>query len=135
MKNITVFEKSIDLRYLFGEFRVIITTVASSTLSWAMLSGKPVVFIDNPHFGPLRKKAYSLMKESVFLFDCREADMLKKLQDFLSTPIEEIEYEWNRKSRISARKSLIREYFTAFDDDLAGKRMVDVFDEKFRTMK
>lgn len=135
MNNITVFEKSTDLRYLFGNFRVIITTVASSTLSWAMLSGKPVVFIDNPHFGPLRKKAYSLMKESVFLFDCREADMLKKLQDLLSTPIEEIEYEWNKKSRISARKSLIREYFTTFDDGLAGKRMADVFDEKFRTMK
>ena len=134
MKNITVFHKVMDLKYLYSEFRVIITTTATSSLSWALQSGKPIIFIDNPDFGPLRKKVYSLMKKSVFLFDKRDADMLSKLKDLLTNPIEDIEYEWNRKSRVTARKSLLKEYFTTYDDGLAGKRVADVLDENFRSL-
>ena len=104
MNNITVFEKSTDMRYLLGEFRVIITTHATSTLSWALLSGKPVIFIDNPDLAPLKKNVYSLMKKSVFLFDRREVDMLSKLKEFLLTSIENIEYEWSKEYRVTARK-------------------------------
>lgn len=134
MNNITIFEKSTDMRYLLGEFRVIITTHATSTLSWALLSGKPVIFIDNPDLGPLRKNVYSLMKKSVFLFDRREADMLSKLKDFLSISIKDIEYEWNKEYRVTARKSLLKKYFTKYNDDIAGMRVADIIDDKYRSM-
>ena len=134
MNNITVFEKSTDMRYLLGEFRIIITTQATSTLSWALLSGKPVIFIDNPDLGPLRKNVYSLMKKSVFLFDRREVDMLSKLKDFLSIPIKDIEYEWNKEYKVTARKLLLKKYFTKYNDDTAGKRVADIIDDTYRGM-
>lgn len=134
MNNITVFEKLTDMRYLLGEFRVIITTHATSTLSWALLSGKPVVFIDNPDLAPLKKNVYSLMKKSVFLFDRREEDMLSKLKDFLLTSIENIEYEWYKENRVAARKILLKKYFTKYDDGMAGVRVADIIDDKYGDM-
>ena len=134
MNNITVFEKSTDMRYLLGEFRVIITTHATSTLSWALLSGKPVIFIDNPDLAPLKKNVYSLMKKSVFLFDRREVDMLSKLKEFLLTSIENIEYEWSKEYRVTARKTLLKKYFTKYNDGMAGVRVADIIDDKYGDM-
>jgi len=134
MKNITVFKKSTDMRYLLGEFRVIITTHATSTLSWALLSGKPVIFIDNPDLAPLKKSVYSLMEKSVFLFDRRDVDMLSKLKQFLLTSIENIEYEWNKEYRVAARKTLLKKYFTKYNDGLAGVRVADIIDDKYEDM-
>jgi hypothetical protein len=134
MNNITIFEKLTDMRYLLSAFRVIITTQATSTLSWALLSGKPLIFIDNPDLMPLRKNVYSLMKKGVFLFDRRDVDMLSKLKVFLSTSIKDIEYEWNKEYRVTARKLLLKKYFTKYNDGSAGKRVADILIDTYRSM-
>ena len=74
------------------------------------------------------------MKKSVFLFDRREIDMLSKLKVFLSTSIKDIEYEWNKEYRVTARKLLLKKYFTKYNDHSAGKRIADTFIDIYRSM-
>jgi hypothetical protein len=131
MSNITVFTKQTDMRYLLGQFRVIVTTHATSTFSWALFSGKPVVFIDNPDLAPLREEVYPLMKAGIFLFDRRDSDMGVKLKKFLSMPLEQIEKEWKAESKVASRKDLMAGYFTSHQDTLAGKRAADILQEQF----
>ena len=43
-------DDEIDLRYIIGNSRIIITSRATSTIGWCMLSGKPVMLtIPNPN--------------------------------------------------------------------------------------
>ena len=36
-----------ELRYLLGQYRMFITTKATSTVSWIVATGKPLLFIDH----------------------------------------------------------------------------------------
>ena len=44
--NIDLFSEKIDMRYLVSKYKILITTCATSTLGWPVMSGKPVVFIN-----------------------------------------------------------------------------------------
>jgi hypothetical protein len=108
--NIELFSKKVDMRYLLSEYRVIVTTIATSTLSWAVMSGKPVVFINQSGNGPLTKDAYKKLSEGIFVFNDSDKNFHGKLRDFLSQPIKDIERLW--KDKASARREMIKIYFS-----------------------
>ncbi len=119
-KNIEIFSKKIDMRYLISEHKVLVTTCATSTLGWPVMSGKPVVFIDQKKNSPLTDDAHASISKGIFVFNDDEHDFHENLREFLSQPIEEIERLWEEKK--DARKEMIREYFSAYKNGGSGKR-------------
>ena len=82
--NITLIKEKIDMRYLLSGFKVIITSAATSTLGWAVMTEKPVVFINWKRHSPLTDDAYQSLNEGLFLFDGDAEDFHQKLLSFLS---------------------------------------------------
>ena len=50
------------------------------------------------------------------------------------TSIENIEYEWSKEYRVTARKTLLKKYFTKYNDGMAGVRVADIIDDKYGDM-
>jgi hypothetical protein len=86
----------VDLRYIVSNFRVIITSRATSTLGWCVLSGKPVVYIENED-NRLKKEVVNDFKNNLFYFDILEKDWSKNLYSFLDQSINKIEEQWKLK--------------------------------------
>jgi hypothetical protein len=107
--NIEVFDKKIDMRYLISKYRVMVTTRATSTLGWPVMSDRPVVFINQKNSIPLR--------------DDDDQNFYNNLRDFLSQPIEEIERLWQIKSE--ARKEMVKDFFSEYKGG-AGKRAAKI---------
>lgn len=117
--NIELFSEKIDMRYLLSGHRVIVTSSATSTLGWPVMTGKPVVFINWKHNSPLADDARDSLSEGLFLFDDDEVDFYERLHDFLVQPIEEIEQLWALKKK--ARETMTAEFFSAYSSR-AGTR-------------
>ncbi len=117
--NIELFCKKIDMRYLVSEHRIFVTTCATSTLSWPVMSGKPVVFINQKNNSPLTNEAHVSLSKGLFVFDDDKENFHGNLRDFLSQPINDIERLWKEKE--AARKEMIRKYFSEYNGG-AGKR-------------
>jgi len=124
-KNIKLYEKKVDMRYLMSKHQIIITSRATSTLSWPMLSGKPLVFINSNKNSPLNRKAYKLMKKGVFLFDEESPDFYKNIRKLLSLPISEIEDICETMEL--ERNETINTFFTKYRGS-AGKRSVKLLE-------
>ena len=106
--NIYINNQEVDLRYIVGNFRVIITSRATSTLGWCVLSDKPVIYIENKD-SRLNKEASRDFKKNLFYFDVLEKNWEKNLHNFLSQPLENIEKEW--KSKMPFKHKFIEKYF------------------------
>jgi hypothetical protein len=106
--NISINDKEIDLRYIVGNSRVIITSRATSTIGWCILSGKPIVYIENDD-NRLTERASKEFKKNLFYFDVREKNWEIKLRKFLSLSLEEIEKKWKEKE--SNRIIFIEKFF------------------------
>ena len=106
--NININYDEVDLRYIIGDSRVIITTRATSTIGWCVLSGRPVIYIENEdnRLNALANKAF---KDNLFYFDVREKNWESKLRKFLSLPLNIIEEKWNIKE--INRKKFINKFF------------------------
>jgi hypothetical protein len=109
--NILVYEEGLDARYLLADYRVIVTTRATSTMMWCLHSDKPLVFIDHPDDQPLRDAARRAMQDGIFLFNGAGDNFHELLRDFLSKPIDEIESLWQNK--IESRRMLIEQFFSS----------------------
>ena len=120
--NIEVFEQRIDLRYLLGRTRLLIVSHAASTLSWCLLSRRPVVFLDSEEQSPLYPDVREALRQGTFWFDADAPRFTERLRDFLSRPLEDIEREW--EERIPARDLFI-ERFVGNPDGKAGRRAAD----------
>jgi len=120
--NIEVFEERIDLRYLLGSTRLLIFTHAASTLSWCLLSRRPVVFLDSEKQSPLYPEVREALRQGTFWFDADVPRFTERLREFLSRPFEVIEHEW--EERIPARDLFI-ERFLGNPDGQAGRRAAD----------
>jgi hypothetical protein len=129
-KNIEIYTKKIDMRYLVASHRVFITSKATSTLGWLVMSGKPVIFINWEDNMPLTKEAYILIKNGLFLFDGNSKESMNELRLFLSTPINKIEFLWQKKS--SDRKIMIKKLFSSNSFE-SGKRAASIIKEKYIT--
>ena len=114
-----------DFRFVAARCGVIVTARATSTLSWCLMSSRPVVFIDIPSQMPLRPEVRRLAEPGLFLFDAGDPAMADDLRAFLSRPIGEIEAEW--QDRAAARATLIDAYFDT-DRGPAGRRAADAIE-------
>jgi len=128
--NIELFSDKLDMRYLISEHRVLVTTGATSTLGWPVMSGKPVIFINQKENNPLTDDAYISLSKGIFVFDGDDKDFYKKLRNFLSQPINEIERLWKEKK--NARKEMIENYFSAYEGG-AGKRAAKILLKEYIT--
>ena len=117
--NIEVFEGRIDLRYLLSSARLLIVSHAGSTVSWCMLSRKPVVFLDSEEQSPLYPDVREAIRNATFWFDADAPQFTARLREFLSRPIQDIQRDW--KERIPARDRFI-ERFIGNPDGQAGRR-------------
>jgi hypothetical protein len=107
-----------DFRFLAARCGVIVTARATSTLSWCLMSSRPVVFIDIPTQMPLRPEVRRLAEQALFLFDAGDPAMATNLRAFLSRPIADIEADW--RERAPARAALIEAFFDT-DSGPAGQ--------------
>jgi len=121
--NIELFCKKIDMRYLVSEHRIFITTCATSTLGWPVMSGKPVVFINQKNHSPLTNEAHDSLSKGLFVFDDDKNNFHENLRSFLSQPINDIEKLWKEKE--AARRKMIRKYFTEYSSG-AGRRAAKI---------
>jgi hypothetical protein len=121
--NITLFDKKVDVRYLLSNYKIIITSGATSTLSWPVMSEKPVVFINRKEKSPLTSEAHAYLSKGLFVFDDDEKDFHGNLIKFLSQPISYIEAQWEEKRVF--RKDMIKNYFSEYKGD-AGKRAAKI---------
>lgn len=106
--NITVFDALTDMRYLLPKARILITALGHSTITWCVLSGKPVVFVDQRDQNPIREECRELFEAGLIYFSSEDENIHDKLRHFLSKPLREIEAEY--QSRKTARQELIRRF-------------------------
>jgi hypothetical protein len=97
-KNMSVVGTHQELRYLLRQYRLFITTKATSTVSWIVATGKPLLFIDHYCHARLSESARDAFSHSFFLFDQRDVDFESRLKTFLKRPFDEILEEWDSKS-------------------------------------
>ena len=127
-ENMDLFNRKIDMRYLLSKHRVLVTSVATSTLGWLVMSGKPVVFINQSHNGPLTKNAHSIFSKGLFLFDDTKG-FHERLYNFLSLPIAEIEKLWAQKK--DAREEMVKQFFTSSLCKNSGKIASRIISDKY----
>jgi hypothetical protein len=108
-QNISVHYDGFDLTYLLPDARVIVVARATSTISWAVFSDKPVVYLNLKSQNPLRDDAYEAMANALFLFDDDTPDYIGSLRNFLSQSFDQIEKQWQEKlpARITLRNSIM----------------------------
>lgn len=107
-KNVTVHEERLDLRYLSGDAKLLITSRSYSTPSWCLMTGVPLAHIDWPDQTPLDLEARQAMEQAVFLFDGGDPALHEKLRAFLERPWADIEAEWAAKA--PARAAFMTDY-------------------------
>jgi len=122
--NIELFYEKIDMRYLISKYRVFVTSCATSTLGWPVMSDKPIVFINYKNSMPLTDEAYASISRGIFVFNSDDKNFHSNLRDFLSQSIDMIEYLWQEKK--SARKDMVKDYFSAYKNGGAGKRAAQI---------
>ena len=121
--GVTLYDEEIDLRYIVGDFDVLVTAGATSTIGWCALSGLPLVFIDWPDTMALSAEAKPLFRDAYFLFDGADTDFAPKLSAFLAQPLADIRVAAQAKA--PARARLEREVFGAMGPG-AGRRAAQV---------
>ena len=108
--NMTVFDRRQNLRYLIVDARVVVTSRATSTVGLCLMSGRPVVFIDDRDDQPLMPEAIPAFAAGMFVFDPAQEDFHARLRDFLSQDLNAIDRQWAAKA--PAREELIRRFFS-----------------------
>lgn len=117
--NVHLTGEFIDLRYLVRRHRVLIVTRATSTVGWCLMTRKPTIFVDVPHWFALRDEARKAFQVGTFFFDSTQENWMVEMRDLLSLPIEEIERQWREKA--PARRELIEKFVDSRGPG-AGKR-------------
>lgn len=121
-RNVEIYEGRLDLRYIVGSARLLISSRSFSTPSWCLTTGIPLVHIDIPEQDPLSSDARRAFEEGIFLFDAGAADFHDSLRRFLDQPLEAIERKWQQKK--DGREALIREFVSPTRHG-AGRRAAD----------
>ncbi len=121
--NIEVYRDRIDLRYIVGGARVLISSRSYSTPSWCLAADKPLIHIDIPDQAPLTQEAREYFDAGLFLFDAGAADFHEALLAFVARPLDEIEADW--KAKAPARAELNRRFMSAYPNG-AGRRAAGV---------
>lgn len=95
----------------FGEFRhlrwaadILLLDICASTMGWAMGSGVPIIYVDNPHT-PLTRRAAAALRDSVFLVDALAPGWEVELGELLATPMSELRARWEDMAPVRAKVS------------------------------
>jgi len=98
-----------DLRYIINNYKLIITSGATSTFSWCVQTTKPLIYIDRK--GPLKlsKKAKTDFEDAFFLFSDEIFGWEKLLIQFINQPLKIIMAEWECK--YNKRETIVKKYF------------------------
>ena len=125
--NISVYEGYLDLRYMLPNARVLVVAHAASTLSWCLMSNKPVIYINEINQSELFPEFEKEFRDGGIIIDANSPNFIEEFHEMLSRPLEVIETEWVEKEPI--RKNLI-ERFLGKADGKAGRRMAKLITEQ-----
>jgi hypothetical protein len=123
VNNIKYIEDKVDVRYLLSEYNIVVTSGATSTIGWLVMTGKPVVFINWKSHMPLTTDAKKYFKDGLFLFDGDRKNFYNDLRLFLETPRNKIQKMWDKKS--CSRDVMVKKYFTKYTDK-PGERSANI---------
>ncbi len=123
IKNIKIYNKDVDSRFIMHEFRIIITSRLTSTLGWSIMSGKPVIFLNSDHKYFCRNEVLNLLRKSIIVFDKRDKNFIYKTKSFLRKSVEEIEDLYSKKSK--SREEFIKKYISSYKKN-AGKKISEI---------
>ena len=118
-KNVTLFNKHIDLRYFASEHDVLIASRATSTIGWCLMANRPLVLVDYGDDSPLSAQVRPHFEAGLFLFDWNAPGMFDDLRAFLSQPLAKIRDQWKAKG--SQREKLMRNFLSSHSTG-AGER-------------
>jgi len=96
--NIFINLDEIDLRYIVGDSKVVITSRSTSTVGWCIFSSKPIIYIENED-NRLNSEARKVFEKGLFLFDVLDKNWQQELLNFLSQDISVIEQQWIKKQK------------------------------------
>ena len=108
-----------DLRFCRYSADIIMVDMATSTLSWALTSDTPVIFMHNTLF-PLNEVVCNAAKKALFIIDVDDdLQWISDLRNLLNQPLTTIRQRWNAME--PEREIFLKEYITgpnASDDEL-----------------
>ncbi|MDA8881832.1 hypothetical protein N9I90_03855 [Alphaproteobacteria bacterium] len=125
--NMSVIGTHEDLRYLLGRYEMFITSKATSTVSWLVATGKPLVFIDHICDARLSDEARHAFGESFFLFDQATKNFENSLKDFLQQSMADIHQQWQAKS--VQRSAMVTQFFRGAKTDCRRTIFDDIKDK------
>jgi hypothetical protein len=118
--NIKMFDKPVELVDIaLRQYRLIITSRATSSMAWCLMADRPLVLIDIPFDCPFQAQAREKLGKAVFMFSVADPEFLDKLQQFCSKPLDRIENEW--ESKASARYSFMNDYVDGYGKGAGAK--------------
>ena len=129
-KKLKVIKKiisNVDARYLVADYGAIILKGASSTLTWAIMSNRPVVFIDDQNVTPLNSEAKKLVEKGLFYLNLNSRNFIKDATLLLNKTMQELEILY--KSKKVDRERLLKEFFSNYTSN-AGKRTAKFIKDK-----
>ncbi len=109
-KQINVITNKIDARYILSSYDILICGTSTSTLSWALMSEKPLIFINYKYLAPMQKDALKLLEKSIFVVNYNSKYFKKKITNILKSNKRELYQEWNKKKIY--RKKFISEFIS-----------------------
>ena len=122
-KNIKLIYTSKDMHNFIDDIGLIITSRATSTLSWCILSNIPLIFIDHAKEFRLKKNIRKSFEDSLILFDKNKKSFNKDLFTYLNKPYSLIKKDWENKS--CNREILIQKFISSNQGKAAGKVAAD----------
>ncbi|WP_340302370.1 hypothetical protein [Roseobacter sp. HKCCD7870] len=108
--SVEVLGGHVDLRYMLNRHRVLVSTRATSTIGWCVMSKRPFVFIDTGDYFRIQPNMRDAFIEGTFFFDATCPTWRSDLRHFLSRPLQDIEEEWRAKEEGHAK--LVERCFT-----------------------
>ena len=121
--NIDIFDEPVELvDFSLRRFSLIVTSRATSTFGWCLMSNKPLVVIDLPYDCPFKENLKDLLSKSVFFFSESDPDLVEKLINLCSRSFKDIEKQW--KAKYKARQNFLDQYVRGPGKD-TGKRGAD----------
>lgn len=123
LANIELVGSHTDLRYMLDQYRIFITTRATSTVSWPVFSSRPLIFINHYCHSRLSKNAERAFSKAFFLFDQRNKNFVPDLVSFINKPISDIEEMWEKKS--AARTETIKRFFGRNNSASAAENLME----------
>lgn len=118
--NIEVFQGRSDLRYLLRKARVLVVSLGHSTFTWCLLSGTPMVMIEQPDQNPLWDDMRSLIQAAMPTFSAGDENWHDALREYLAQPIELIEADYAARA---PHRERLQTALAGKTDGQAGKRI------------